>query len=48
LIGGKTAKDHRQTNGEMDERETRKERSKLPDHIVKYREQLKMLFFVRV
>ena len=46
LIARKPAKNHHQTDGQMNKWETSEQRGKPANDIVKYREQLKMLFLL--
>ena len=48
LIARKPAKNHHQTDGQINKWETGEQCSKTANDIVKYREQLKVLFFLRV
>ena len=47
LIARKPATNHHHTDGQMNKWKTSEQRCKPADDIVKYREQLKMLFFLR-
>ena len=46
LIARKPAKNHHQTDGQMNKWETSEQRGKPANNVVKYREQLKMLFLL--
>jgi len=47
LIARKPTTNHHQTDGQMNKWETSEERCNPTDDIMKYREQLKVLFFLR-